>query len=105
MSEISIAEILTHGRRALVEDGWCQGTDHQYVEDRVTPVAHCAVGCLQIGTSDVVLQAQARLLLDELLMETGTRLLMGWNDDKSRTKDDVLALFDRGIALAKERGL
>jgi hypothetical protein len=47
----------------------------------------------------------ANRLLDDAVRVRGVGDYIGYNDHPKRTHAEVLAMFDRAIALAKERGL
>ena len=96
-------EILQRARAALVEHGWRQGTFG------TTERGFCALGAVRFAAYDIdgtyLLTDETRAFevrkLLECVMPVGYGL-PGWNDYAARTIDDVLALFDRAIAEARE---
>jgi hypothetical protein len=75
-------QALIAGRRRI-EVGWCQGAMR-------TREGVCAVGAVSF-------HVDALRVLQTALGRDG---IPGWNDIPTRTKDDVLALYDRAIALS-----
>jgi hypothetical protein len=80
-------QALIRGRRRI-EAGWCQGVMR-------TRKAVCAVGA--VSSDDKAL----RMLHRAFGRQGG---LPDWNDEPTRTKDDVLSLYDRAIALSLNTG-
>jgi len=72
---------LMNGRRRI-ERGWCQG-----VLNRGDEV--CAIGAMK-----------DHIALEMLMEAHGKTGLIDWNDEPGRTKEDVLELYDRAIALS-----
>lgn len=85
--------------RTLIEKGWTQGAyavdenGRAVSENSTYAKSFCAVGaCLAAKTSSYY--------LDRLISQD----VVAWNDTPGRTKEEVLDIFDRAIALA-EKGL
>lgn len=85
--------------RALIEKGWTQGLlarnkdGEGAFSDATEAVSFCAVGaCVRSGVSCGHLKK---------LLGVDTT---SWNDTPGRTKEEVLDLFDRAIALAESKG-
>lgn len=100
--------ILKEGRRLLTELDWCQHVLERCDEDG-RPSAVCAMGAVYrasinvapaidraTGRSrhDLYVAASARLLR---ALPGGVRNVPGWNDEAGRTKEEVIALYDRTI--------
>jgi hypothetical protein len=77
-----VTQALIAGRRRI-ETGWCQGA--MRTRDGV-----CAVGAVSFNED-------ALRILQRALGRDG---VPSWNDTPTRTKHDVLALYDRAIALS-----
>lgn len=105
---IRAKEVLIRGR-ARLEKGWCQGAsardENGYTVGANLPVAtsFCIFGALTYedrydGTLD------ARQLVREVLgAKLGDGAIATYNDAPGRTKEEVLALVDKAIALAEEK--
>lgn len=80
-----VLDVLKEGRRRLVEAGWVQWRNVAENEDgRI--VGYCAFGAVNQDR-------EARELLENDLWKN----LSTWNDQGHRTKEEVVALFDRVI--------
>ena len=94
--------------RGLVERGWCQGWFARdadgYEVAAVSPQAcrFCALGAIRHATN-VFVEGDNCI---RLVLRAGGNEALGdlftWNDAPERTQADVLALYDRAIALARE---
>ena len=97
----AVAEKLREAR-ALIERGWTQGVfarlpngNGTYAENRKA-TCFCMVGALyHVGASARCLRMLERA--------THTSPAAKWNDAPERTQADVLAAFDKAIALAEGR--
>jgi hypothetical protein len=103
------SEILVEAKRLLVEKGWTQGAYARDTNGRIVgcpapdDACFCAYGALvaaSIGES-FTLHSEAYGYLDIVCGGSVAR----FNDAKDRTKEEVLAAFDKAIALAKEFGV
>ena len=114
----NVVSVLKLGRE-LIEAGWTQGAlarnamqeEVLYVDTHAT--CFCTSGAIHRAlyknapvenygeTVDDVFDIVWDLLGDEYY-PGGIAL---WNDNPDRTKEDVLELFDKAIAMAKERGV
>jgi len=91
--------------RGLVERGWCQGLHATDSDGR--PVfwrdhraeRYCAIGAIYT-TPDPRVRMRCVVHLRKAIGGEGD--VSGWNDAPERTQADVLALYDRAIALARE---
>lgn len=81
--------------RGRIEKGWCQGIG-RIVNDNGIAIAWCAVGATAQGQED--LGADADLYLECVI---GTHAITSWNDAPGRTQAEVIAAFDKAIALAE----
>ncbi|SRR6266550_3987434 len=92
---------LMEGRRRI-EAGWCQR--HLRIGD-----SFCAVGAVRsnyIHAFDILQEALGfgRLVTPDVHWNKDSPgRLAHWNDAPGRTKDDVLALYDRAIAISMNR--
>jgi len=78
-----VTQALIVGRRKI-ELGWCQGAGR--VRGSV---------CAAVAISEA--PAEAVLLLQRIV---GTPYIADWNDVPGRTKDEILAAYDRAITLS-----
>lgn len=97
-----LACLIAARKRITPEGAWCQGgiaKDETGVKvdiDSPRAVAWCAWGATGLG--DATRQADAALA-----RALGSdRCVVSWNDDPKRTKKQVLALFDKAIALRRK---
>ena len=87
--------------RQLIEQGWCKGVfaqnNHYLPVDCKSEEAcrFCALGALRRVSYWFDLRSEQALA--EAL---GTHKIGEWNDDPARTKEDVLAVYDKAIAAA-----
>ena len=96
-----VREVLIKAR-ALVEKGWCQGQLHQTRRDWLfrTYEQHCTIGAFHAVTDyfgDAAERFKEANGIDNQSYG-GTFGIIRWNDVPGRTKDQVLAAFDRAIA-------
>lgn len=88
--------------KGRIEQGWCQGVlardghGEEITPNHPAAVAWCAFGA--IGTKEDAL-SQADLFL--MKAHGPNTDVVSWNDAPERTREDVLALFDKAIALAE----
>ena len=93
--------------RALIEKGWATGiwardADGEYCDAQSpSAVCWCSAGAIAAARGmiefDALYTPEASLLRGAI----GGKPIPQWNDDLDRTKDEVLAAFDRAIALAR----
>jgi len=109
------AKQILFGARELVHEGWCQGVDARDARgQRCAPWNRDArtwsvLGALVASEGDEPdVRAHSSASVAELghavalLAEAaGTRTLQAWNDEPARTRDEVLAAFDRALALLR----
>lgn len=76
--------------RALIERGWCQG-EFQIEEQ------YCVIGAIE--TAREKYSARTGITAQKVLWlhSGGGCSLPNWNDQPGRTKEEVLALFDRAL--------
>jgi hypothetical protein len=77
-----VTQALIAGRRRI-EDGWCQGVMRRRG-------AVCAIGAISRNAG----------ALEVLYRAFGEGHIPKWNDTPGRSKEDVLALYDRAITLS-----
>ena len=99
MSDLKVSTtILVNAKQLLEKVGWVQGTYTKFENDTI--IGHCAVGAifnafnaLNLPTVDPLLEARKRF--NQI---TGTGIATSvWNDQPTRTKEEVLAAFDKSI--------
>lgn len=89
---------LEKARQLLVDKGWCQGSFKK--GDK-----YCAWGAIGMATHGSCYGYGAKgNILKYLLEENISVELHRWNDDKKRTKRQVLGLFTRTINKLKKSG-
>lgn len=100
------SETLSKALDLLQAKGWTQGTYARNAKgERCDPTGenatcYCSYGAI-ISTAG---KFQGTLLLeayDPLRAAIGTDIIAGWNDSKSRTKEEVFAAFEKAIEIAK----
>lgn len=106
-AEDETLRLLRQARALLVEKGWCQrhpaldgnGFSVETINDRA--VAFCTMGAVMrvstLAGSHYVFNPGLFTRLEEELPEDWL-CIPSWNDCIERTKDEVLALYDRAIA-------
>jgi hypothetical protein len=94
-----IVQKLTEAR-ALIAQGWCQG---DYYEDSDCGTKYCAVGAIRAAAEDQSYFYCLDYLGQTLafMIGSGRYNVPNWNDAPGRTQQEVLALYDRAIDLAK----
>lgn len=120
MNKLDVKNRLLQARQ-LIQKGWAQGTfDTAYIKPGDT-IKYCAVGALRTMDrlwNDVTRSAGELLndiIIDEYKYEideykyessivpvTWWEVVSEWNDDKNRTKEEVVGLFTRAIAKVNE---
>ena len=85
---MNVVEIL----RAAREMPWCQNTFRR--EDG----ACCPLAAMSDGGS-----AAGRAAVEFLRIAADCKYILKWNDSPGRTHDEVLAAYDRAIALAEQK--
>lgn len=103
-TDLSTADVLRAAKQVLIERGWTQG---KYVDDFGCV---CSFGAINVAVTGDPRQSgsyrsseeQAATEASRLVSKAVDRELLDiWNDAVGRTKDDVLAAFDKAIALAE----
>jgi len=77
-----------------VQSGWCQQTMRQRG-------SVCIIGSLMISDFDAFVRAETFLLNAINLLGYAYRNVRDFNDDKSRTKGQVLEVYDKAIELSE----
>jgi hypothetical protein len=90
--------------RDRIEQGWSQSAAFRSSDGAVTyipdeAVAWCAYGAICIGHVGTPHNLAHRTLVNVIGEGGGLSI---WNDDPSRTKEDVLAAYDKAIRLAEK---
>ena len=98
--------------RALVEGGWCQGRAFQH-SVATGKMQYCMVGALSEAAGRNNFHSELELYIADsgfvatafrrLTIAVGYASIPGWNDQPERTRGEVLAAFDRAIAVAEEK--
>lgn len=89
-----------------IESGWCQNGfaqgAHAYPCDARDPFARavCAYGAINRATSDPCISFTAKAFLEKDWAATPT--IPVWNDGANRSHRDVIQLFERAIARARD---
>ena len=104
---MTVLQLLRKARRRIAKpECWCQHTIERYANDGT--VAYCALGALK--TKDTALQLEAEVLLEASIPRSFrpgegnvNRSVAQYNDRPTRTHEQVLALYDRAINIAKAR--
>jgi hypothetical protein len=80
--------------RARIEQGWCKGA--LYKDGAV-----CAIGAIMDNPSAESTAPNDKIFgtaYDRLSKAVGSEWIASWNNQRARTKEDVLAAFDRAIS-------
>jgi hypothetical protein len=102
-------EVLIAARYILSHWGWCQGTTARDKQGRPLdfPQEHlknlgsvCAIGAVSIVDSDFGPLQTAYHILDRAVRDQSYCIII-YNDTPGRTKQEVLAVFDKAIQQAK----
>lgn len=88
-------QALQDGRKRIETVGWCQGSYKRYNPLTGQAVSFCMVGSIFESRLSLVASDGAISLLS--LAVDGP--VAAWNDEPSRTKEEVLAAFDVAIAM------
>jgi hypothetical protein len=88
-----VTQMLIEGKDR-VQSGWCQKAMRQRG-------SVCMIGSLRIRDFDAFLQAEDLLLNAVNLLGYPQRTVRDFNDDVSRTKRQVLEVYDKAIELSK----
>lgn len=97
---MSIADTLRAGKANIEARGWCQGDGKVF--DPLRRYGFCVGSSLGPVTFD---NPEMTKVCDMFKIANGISLLSGlgdWNDAPERTKEEVLAAFDKAIALAEQ---
>lgn len=98
--------------KSLIERGWCQGAygrtaddediDRDSPEDLAQAVCYCAIGAVACVSRTLEQDREMNSALTRAIRKLGFHyagnIIIAYNDQAGRTKDEVLVLFD----LAKE---
>ena len=109
----AVVELLELGKTRLETEGWVQYASHiepnkhyKYgLKERINnrffggpdKSGYCATGAVLLGPEPLFLKNQAMEYLNDV--KPG---VTSWNDSTGRKKKEVLDLYDKAIALAKE---
>jgi hypothetical protein len=103
------------GAKELVAKGWCQGTramdkDGQRVDPKdPNAVRWCLLGSVAAVSPRMVEEIYASVVLQEVARGMAGRWglhslnYISYNDDESRTHEDVLEFLDKAIELAESK--
>ena len=106
---MTAADVLREARRLIQEKGWARMA---WAKDKKKRHVHymsgkascfCATGALyRVTRGEIVLRFQAEEFLRRAI-RLKTTCLAEWNDERGRTKTQVLRAFARAIALAEKQ--
>jgi len=102
----SVVAVLAEARRLISEVGWTQDAMARAAGLLIDPMApnadcFCSVGAIKRASGDTSDSAIGHHGAWEALSRTtNSESVMEWNDTPGRTKEEVLAAFDRAIAKA-----
>jgi hypothetical protein len=106
--KVTAREVLMDAR-GRIQQGWCQGADARDADGRrVAPWSPDArswsvLGALVASEGDLDVRAHATgaelgRAVSVLAEAVGSSSLQAWNDEPERTRDEVVAAFDRALA-------
>jgi len=90
-------------RRLIAEVGWCQGFDAKDAQGHLVwaldpeAVCFCVFGAVERAFSGQPIESRY-MIDDEIDDELGYMTMGKWNDVEGRTRDEVVAMFERVIA-------
>lgn len=87
MSQSPSPDFIRRGRDFLLSHSWGQGCYHAY----------CAIGALAYGNNTGICATEDRPEVPFLQQLIDGQTLAAWNDMDGRTKEDVVALFNRAL--------
>lgn len=94
---LDVTEVLKAARERIAK-GWTQGMSTRE-DDHGTEIAWCASGAIKHAVDEEgCVGCVARRGLEQSI---GGGSIAGWNDAEGRTQAEVLAAFDKAIALAE----
>lgn len=98
---MTTTEVLLAAKAKLDTHGWCQGAGINLAGQ------FCAMRAIEVaGAGSPSRQVPFDFIPFEIFREAcGNPLITVWNDAPKRTLGEVLAMFDKSIAVAQERGL
>ena len=100
---MKIVDALRFGKMNIISRGWCQFDDKVF--DPTKEHGCCVASALPYcgGTEDDVM---APVRLFKRANGIDPNMAVGhWNDDPARTKEEVLAAYDKAITLAEQENL
>ena len=104
MKTLQTAATVLMEARELIEKGWCQGSYHVSGD----PDLFSPVGAICHIEGNAPIKSGAHDYFQLAITDPHPRWSMPpavsfWNDEPSRTKEEVLAAFDRAFEIAKDR--
>jgi hypothetical protein len=100
---VTTKEVLVEARRLIAEKGWAQGDfaldddGHGYNYDSPRATCYCASGAIRLACPE----PYGFVRVEKLFCKANSiEEIPQWNDAEGRTKDEVLAAFDRAIDFA-----
>jgi len=102
---VDIKKMILIEARQLIEKGWTQGTNARKIDGTPTTVddpeavCFCAIGAIMRAEYDVRHLDYFVDILERLKRhhERYDPSISSWNDNRNRTKTQVIALFDKAI--------
>lgn len=98
---MDVKQVLIEARRLIAEKGWTQGVNARNSKGRVVKptykgaVCFCIYGALGRVVEELSeVHDEAVALLEH---EVQPKFVSEWNDTPGRTREEVLAVFDRAI--------
>jgi len=96
MMKQSVEEVLTKAKELILDKGWIQG-------EARSPEGFCTLGAvMEVSTFDSSWNIKVAAVETYLEKVTGADFIPGWNDEETRTLNEVIDAFDRALILAKE---
>lgn len=96
------SEVIRETKVQLFERGWAQG---KFENDRGEVCVRGAIGLALFGDTSASIRQLACDPIEQLILEAVGCEVTGWNDDKSRTFDEVIDGLDKAEKLAEQREL
>ncbi len=103
MNPVAVKELLVAGK-LRIERGWCQKSYGQY-KMHTDRTSYCASGAIRNARDSGISEMNqdemdALRVLAVCLKSRSEADIISFNDERGRTKEEVLALYDRAIAVS-----
>jgi len=98
---VKASDLLQEAKNRLIEDGWIQYHLHRQEGHCLTGALHEAAGRVEVDEYCDWVSAN-RILTETIEANSRAETIVGWNDHRTRTFDQVMEMLDKAILAAKE---